>query len=43
LADTDYQEALAKNKSAPNSVSDFELKKLKLKVDLAKVKASEVE
>jgi beta-lactamase regulating signal transducer with metallopeptidase domain len=43
LAQTEYDEALAKNKAAPNSVSEFELKKLKIKVELAKVKASEVE
>jgi beta-lactamase regulating signal transducer with metallopeptidase domain len=43
LAETDYEEALAKNKAAPHSVSEFELKKLQIKVDLAKVKASEIE
>jgi hypothetical protein len=43
LAQTEYDEALAKNKAAPNSVSEFELKKLKIKVELAKVKASELE
>ena len=43
LAQTEFDEALAKNKAAPNSVSEFELKKLKIKVELAKVKASELE
>jgi hypothetical protein len=43
LAQTEYDEAIAKNKAAPNSVSEFELKKLKIKVELAKVKASELE
>jgi beta-lactamase regulating signal transducer with metallopeptidase domain len=43
LAQTEYDEAAAKQKAAPNSVSDFELKKLRIKVELAKVKASELE
>ncbi len=43
LAQTEYDEAIAKNKATPNSVSDFELKKLKIKVEIAQVKASEVE
>jgi multidrug resistance efflux pump len=43
LAQTEYDEGIAKNKAAPNSVSEFELKKLKIKVELAKVKASEIE
>ena len=43
LAETEYQEAIEKNKAAPNTYSEFELRKLKIKVELAKVKMSEVE
>jgi multidrug resistance efflux pump len=43
LAQTEYDEAIATNKAAPNSASEFELKKLKIKVELAKVKVNELE
>jgi beta-lactamase regulating signal transducer with metallopeptidase domain/protein involved in polysaccharide export with SLBB domain len=43
LAETEYQEALEKNLTSPNAVSKFEIRKLQLKVELAKAKLSELE
>jgi hypothetical protein len=43
LAETELQEAASRPRTTGNSAEDFELKKLKIKVEMAKVKASEVE
>ena len=43
LAETELQEAASRPRTTGNSTDDFELKKLKIKLEMAKVKASEVE
>ena len=43
LAQTELQEAASRPRTTGNSTDDFELKKLKIKLEMAKVKASELE
>ena len=42
LAKAEYEQALAANKQAPNAVSEFELRRLKIMVNLAEAKLKEV-
>jgi beta-lactamase regulating signal transducer with metallopeptidase domain len=42
LAEVEYQAAVESSKVSPGSVTDFEVRKLKIKVDLAKAKLSEL-
>ena len=42
-AETEYQEAVAKHTADPKSISEYELRKLRLKVDMARLKVSECE
>jgi beta-lactamase regulating signal transducer with metallopeptidase domain len=43
LAETDYQQALDTNKVSPRSIPELEVRKLRIKVDMAKVRLSDVE
>jgi beta-lactamase regulating signal transducer with metallopeptidase domain len=42
LANVEYQQAIAANKQAPNAVSEFEMRRLKIMVNLAEAKLKEV-
>jgi multidrug resistance efflux pump len=42
LANAEYEQAVAANKQAPNAISEFEMRRLKIMVTLAEAKLKEV-